>query len=133
MLRKLKPQDKLNFFNFANKHNINVLIFNDFIKNKKLAFIEEQNDNIKGLVYLKKTDKHYIHLCFDSKLTGSNLLKIFFWNFKKDVYAKIEQKDKTGFLLKEQGFRIIDKQNTTFILYYDSNKRNKRYGKRDNS
>jgi len=131
VLRRLNQKDNLDFFIFASKYNVKQSLFNDFIKNRKIAFIEDVDNKIVSLVYVEKKDKNYITVVSDSKKSTNNLLKILFWNFKKDLYAEINIKNKLGFILKENGFRIIDKQDNTFILYFDANKRIKKYAKRN--
>jgi len=132
MLRKLKPKDKINFEYFAKQNNISKYLFSDFVKQKTLAFISEEHDKIKGLIFIEKQDDSYLNVITKSKKIANNLLKIFFWNWKKEVYAKIDESNKLGFVLKENGFRTVNKTNKTFLLYYNPNDKRKRYGKRNN-
>lgn len=131
MLRPLKLKDKINFLFFAKDYNISPNLFRDFINQKKLAFVSEEHDSINGLIFVEHDDKDYLKLVASSKKIVNNLLKIFFWNYKKPIHAKIDISDKNGFILKNNGFRIIDKQENTFILHYNPNTKGKRYVKRN--
>jgi|GEM_PF-4263356 len=126
MLRKLCTKDKTNFNCFVSDYNVSNKLFSKFVRQEQLAFVSEINDTIDGLIFIEKNDKNYINICSKSLKTTNNLLKIFFWNWKKEIYAKIHEKNKTGFLLKKNGFRIIGKQNDVFLLYYDQKQRNYR-------
>ena len=123
MLRKLNTKDKTNFNCFVSDYNLSNKLFSKFVRLEQLAFISETNDTIDGLIFVEKNEKNYINIYSKSVKITNNLLKIFFWNWKKEIYAKINEKDKTGFLLKKNGFRIIGKNDKDFILYY--NPRNK--------
>jgi len=119
MLRKLCTKDKTNFNCFVSDYNVSNKLFSKFVRQEQLAFVSEINDTIDGLIFIEKNDKNYINICSKSLKTTNNLLKIFFWNWKKEIYAKIHEKNKTGFLLKKNGFRIVDKIDKDFILYYN--------------
>ena len=133
MLREIRKKDKLNFFDFSEKNNLNFCLFDDFVNQKKIAFISEEKDIIEGLIFLEKKDDMYVNLITASKKTANNLLKILFWNYKKDLYAKIDESNKIGFVLKDNGFKIIGKKDKIFLLYYNPDKKGIKYnGKRDN-
>ena len=123
MLRKLCKKDKTNFNCFVSDYNLSNKLFSKFVRLEQPAFISETNDTIDGLIFVEKNEKNYINIYSKSVKITNNLLKIFFWNWKKEIYAKINEKDKTGFLLKKNGFRIVGKIDKDFILYY--NPRNK--------
>ena len=132
MLRRLKTKDKLNFEYFADKNHLSKYLFSEFIKSKKLAFISEEKNEINGLIYVTKQDNDcYLNIITNSKKVANNLLKIFFWNYKKSIYAKIEENSKIGFILKTNGFKIVNKQDSTFLLYYNPDDKRKYYGKRN--
>ena len=132
MLRKLKKKDKLNFEYFADKNHLSKYLFSEFIKSKKLAFISEEKNKIEGLIFVTKQDNDcYLNIISNSKRITNNLLKIFFWNYKKSIYAKIEENNKIGFILKTNGFKIVNKQDTTFLLYYNPEDKRKKYGSRN--
>ena len=130
MLRKLKSKDKSNFNHFALENNISKYLFLDFIKQKKLAFISEENDIINGLLFIEKTDDNYLQIVTKSKKVANNLLKILFWNWSKEIYSKIEVSNKLGFILKENGFRIVSKSGSIFLLHYNPQNKRKHYGNR---
>ena len=131
MLRVIKKKDKLNFFDFSQKNNLNFYLFNEFVKQKQLAFISVEKDIIQGLLYLEKKDNDkYLHIITNSKKIADNLLKILFWHYRKEMYAEIEKKNKLGFLLKENHFRIINKTESIFLLHYNPVEKGKKYGKR---
>lgn len=132
MLRKIKKSDKTNFLYFASQNKSLINLFNDFIKEKKLAFISEENDLINGLIYVYKKDDYYLKIFANSKKVTNNLLKILFWHWKKEIYVEINEDDKTGFILKSNGFRINSKKDDTFLLSYNPKYKGKRYGKRNN-
>jgi hypothetical protein len=123
MLRRLTNKDKTNFSFFANEHKIEKTLFKDFIKQNKVAFISEEHDIINGLLFVSKEDKNYLNVVSSSKKIINNLLKIFFWNWKKEIFAKIDEKNKVGFILKTNGFKIINKIDTTFLLCYNPKQR----------
>jgi hypothetical protein len=134
MLRKLTKKDKLNFYCFTIDNNISMSLFEDFVKQKKIAFVSANHKKIDGLIYLYKKDNNfYLKIHTSDKKIVSNLLKILFWNFKKELYAEIKVKDKVGFILKENGFRIIGKDNTTFLLCYNPAEKRKKYGSNNHS
>jgi hypothetical protein len=125
MLRKLKPKDKINFEVFVN----NKLKFSECLRGQKLAFVSEENDIINGVLYVEKTDKDYLYVMSKSKKVTNNLLKIFFWNWKKEIYALIEEHNKLGFILKKNHFRIVGKTGNTFLLHYNPIEKRLKYGK----
>jgi hypothetical protein len=129
MLRQLKSSDKLNFILFVNNKELK---FNDFIKGRKLAFISEENNNINGLIYVDRGEKNFLNIISNSKKITYNLLKIFFWNWNKDIYANTSEDNKVGFILKKHSFRIINKIDKTFVLYYDPKEKRLKYGNQHN-
>jgi len=129
MLRKLCNKDKTNFNCFVSDYNVSNKLFSKFVRQEQLAFVSEENETINGLIFVEKNDKSYINICSKSIQVTNNLLKIFFWNWKKEIHAKINEKDKTGFLLKKNGFRIIGKIDKDFILYYNPTETRKSWKK----
>ncbi len=129
MLRKLTKKDYSNFKFFANDNKLEFSTFKDFVNGKKLAFISEENDIINGLLFVEKKDKSYLNVISSSKKITNNLLKIFFWNWDKEVYSLIHEDNKIGFILKKNNFRIIGKTDKTFLLYYNPKEKRLKYGK----
>lgn len=131
MLRRLKSKDKLSYYVFASEHKLSLYLFSDLVKNNKTVFISENKHNmIEGIIFVDKEDDNYLTILSDSKKTANNLLKIFFWNWHTEIYAKIKQSNKIGFLLKENGFKIVGKKDDTFLLHYNPNEKRKRYNGR---
>lgn len=122
MLRKLKSKDKLNFEYFLTTNNLSIYLFSDFIKNKKLAFVSDEKNEINGLIFVNKQDNDfYLNIITESNKVANNLLKIFFWNWKKSIFAQINVKNKIGFILKSNGFKIVSRSDDVFILSYNPN------------
>lgn len=129
MLRRLKSKDLPNFKFFVLEHALNNLNFKDLLNGKMLAFISEENNIINGLLFVEKKDKSYLNVISSSKKITNNLLKIFFWNWDKEVYSLIHEDNKIGFILKKNNFRIIGKTDKTFLLYYNPKEKRLKYGK----
>lgn len=129
MLRQLKLKDKSTFFIFADNHNIDRKLFFDFIKLRKLAFISEETDLIDGLIFVDGNLK----IVSDSSKIANNLLKIFFWTWKKQISTKVNENNKLVYTLKSNGFKILRKEDSNLILSYNPSDRGRKYGNRDHS
>lgn len=132
MIRKLNKKDKLTFFDFAINKKINIYDFKKFVTQEKMAFVSDIGTKFNGIVYIEKRDKRFVNLITNSKKVANQLLKVLFWNCNQELFAEIYEKDKTGFILKENGFRIIDKKNDIFILNYNPKFKRNYHGSSNN-
>jgi hypothetical protein len=138
MIRKLKKSDINNLYLFLNEKdksitNTEVLrLVKDCVNSKKYSLVVENNEAISGfLVIEKQDDKNYLSIISDNKETSNHLLQVLFWDFKSSIYANIEKSNKLGFLLKKYKFKIIDKTDAGYVLYYDPKWKDNKYGSRN--
>jgi len=130
MIRRVKKTDKLSLFMFLNNEvpNFNVL-FNQIIKNNKIAYVSDEGSEINGFLVV---NEKYITMVSSNKV-AYNLVSVLLWNNKQEFFANIKLSNKAGFELKRLGFRIIDKTKDIIKLHFNPIEKGKRYGKRNNS
>lgn len=134
MIRKLNNKDFINFFEYLKDRNEFISAFNikklfrDCVQSRKTAIIIENDNKILGLLLITKEDnKNFLTIDSDNIKNSKYLLQVLFWNFKKEIYAKIKKSNKLGFLLKKFNFRIIDKKDDEFLMYCNPKDREKKY------
>lgn len=132
MIRNIKKSDKSNFCDYLNQ-NGNTLFpdcsfktlqreFNSFIKSNKFCIIDEENDEIRGILFIE--NKNYIKTVYDNPQILDRLLQILLWNFKKDLILKINDY-KIVSTIKKYYFRFNGKENDNFVYirkYFTRNK-----------
>ena len=125
MIRQISIKDKSNFCDYLNQ-NGNTLFsdcsfknlqreFNSFIKFNKFCIIDEENDKIRGILFIEKIDdKNFIKTSYNSPKILDRLLQILFWSFKKDLILKINDY-KIVSTIKKYYFRFNGKENDNFV------------------
>jgi len=132
VIRNIKSSDKSNFCDYLNQKE-NTLFsdcsfqnlernFNSFIKFNKFCIMDEENGEIRGILFIE--NKNYIKTIYDNPQILDRLLQILLWNFKKDLILKINDY-KIVSTIKKYYFRFNGKENDNFLYvrkYYTRKK-----------
>jgi len=134
MIRKIKNNDISNLCLFLQARDPSktmkeiLRLAKDCITSRKLAYIIDNEVDITGLILVEKEDdKYYLTIESSSKNDCNHLLSVLFWDFHKDLYARIKKTNKVGFLLKKHKFKIIEKNDDGFVMFYSPKWKDNRY------
>lgn len=134
MIRNINLKDKINFQDYCQKYAKSLFSdcsfknlereFDLIIKSNKYCIVDEENSEIRGLLFIEKIDdKSYIKTVYKNSKTLDRLLNILIWNIKKDVILKINDY-KVVHVIKKYYFRFNGKENDNYIYI-------RRYFKKD--
>jgi len=133
MIRKIKTKDINNLYTFLQardkKADFNKAkeIVKNGTKNSHFSLVIDNEKSIDGLLVVEpKDDKFYLTLETKSKNDTRHMLQVLFWDFKKELYINIKKTNKIGFELKKLKFKIIDKNDDGYVMYYNPNWRGNR-------
>jgi len=132
MIRRISTKDKSNFYDYIQKNGISLFSdcsfknlereFNLITKHNKYAIVDEENDRIRGILFIE--NKNYIKTVYNNPKILDRLLNILIWDVKKDLILKINDY-KIVSTIKKYYFRFNGKENDNFVYirkYFTRNK-----------
>lgn len=125
MIRTINKKDRMNFLDYCSQFGTNLFTdcsfkilereFNNLIRNNILCLIDEENDEFRGLLFIKKIDnKNYLKVTYKNPIILDRLLNVLFWNFKEDLIFKVNDY-KVVHVIKNNFFRFNGKENLDYI------------------
>jgi len=100
---------------FSIKENF-ILLLSSLSKGNSIIY----NDNFNViLIIIKIGDKNYLKVLYKDIKDVDEGLKFLFWNYKKDLFAELNNKEVIDLLVNKFNFRFFSKEILMRRKYYD--------------
>ena len=110
---------------FLTDTNVAKKVFKTCYKRADICYISEGDKGINGIVlvigYAEKANRKYVKLLAENQKVADNLLKYLNWNHKKDIHAKLNNKNPLVQVFKNNGFKFLGGRGSQTLLVRSKN------------
>lgn len=104
---------------------VNISSLNSFIKCMNPLYISDNEGHVDGIAGLWKSNnghltRYYLKLFSNDERIVNHLLTQVLWNFKKEIYIKLDKNYKFLNVFYNKGFKYIGNRGTEILLFINN-------------